>query len=154
MIAFISLFINYHSIKAYAGTEKVYLGGFALGFDLSSEGALVVGLSEVICDNGICLPAREAGIKSGDCILSLNGIKINCANDIDAVLGNCDGNFIVVEVLSNGEKCIKNVFPQKDIFKFTKPDYNTYKKIMSSIANDTQEAFTDKINEALKAFEI
>ena len=71
-----------------------------------------------------------------------------------SICSSLENDITDTETLSKTIALIRNVFPQKDIFKFTKPDYNTYKKIMSSIANDTEEAFTDKINEALKAFEI
>lgn len=71
-----------------------------------------------------------------------------------AICSSLENDITDTETLSKTIALIRNVFPQKDIFKFTKPDFNAYKKIMSSIANDTEEAFTDKINEALKAFEI
>ncbi len=115
ILSLVMLFSSSNTIFALAKEEKVYLGGFPLGFDISSDGVLVVGLSEVICENGITLPAKDAGIKCGDYILSLNGMKINSAQDIDEVLKNCEEEFIIVELLSNGQKCIKNIFPQKDI---------------------------------------
>ncbi len=59
-----------------------------------------------------------------------------------------------METLNKIIVLIRNVFPQKDIFKFNKPNYNTYEKIMNSIANNTEDVFADKITEALKAFEI
>lgn len=58
------------------------------------------------------------------------------------------------EMLKKTVILIRNMFPQKDIFKFSKPNYNTYKKIMTSIGNNDEEIFTDKVNVALKAFEI
>ena len=70
------------------------------------------------------------------------------------ICSSLENDITNTETLSKTIALIRNVFPQKDIFKFTKPDYNTYKKIMSSIANDKQEAFTDKLNEALKAIEV
>ncbi len=100
----------------YADTSNFYyIGGFPLGFDLSAEGALVVGLSEVICEDDIYLPAKDAGIKSGDYILSLNGKKVTSAEDIDKVLENYESGFILAEILSNGEKHIKNIYPKKDL---------------------------------------
>ncbi len=91
------------------------MGGFTLGFDLSSKGAYVVGLSEVICADDVYLPAREAGIKSGDYILSINGKEIYTAEDIDNVLKNYTDGGLIVEVLSHEEKSIKYVYPKKDL---------------------------------------
>ncbi len=112
IIAISLLLIN--NITAFADTQY-YLGGFALGFDLNGEGAYVVGLSEVICADDVYLPAREAGIKTGDYILSINGKKINTAEDIDNVLKNYSDGGLIVEVLSNEEKSIKHVYPKKDL---------------------------------------
>ena len=118
LLTVLTIFFSNNLTFAFAKEDKIYLGGFPLGFDLSSEGVLVVGLSEVICENGVTLPAKDAGIKCGDYILSLNGIKITSAQDVDDVIKNNKEKFIVAEVISNGEKCIKNIFPQKTMFVF------------------------------------
>lgn len=71
-----------------------------------------------------------------------------------AICSSLEKDITNAETLSKIIVLIRNLFPQKDSFKFTKPDFNTYKKVMSSITNNTEEAFTNKISEALKAFEI
>lgn len=48
---------------------------------------------------------------------------------------------------------IKDVFPQKSVFKFAKPDYNTFKKLMSSVINNDIDTFENKVNRALDAFD-
>jgi len=116
LVLFITVIILSSSyLNVFAAVDCVYLGGFPLGFDLAGEGALVAGLSEVICDDGIFIPAKEAGIKSGDYILSLNGKKINKAEDIDEIIQKYDGNGIIAEILSDDSKHIKNIYPKKDI---------------------------------------
>lgn len=55
--------------------------------------------------------------------------------------------------IKNIARLIRNMFPQKDIFKFTKPDYQIFKKILLS-AEDTEFLFKDRVADALKAFEI
>lgn len=107
-----------NSRRAFAAELKqneVYLGGFPLGFDLAGEGAHVVGLAEVVAENGVFLPAKEAGIKSGDVILSLDGKKITIASNIDEVLSVYKGGGLVAEVLSDGKKRLCNVYPVKDL---------------------------------------
>ena len=116
ILSLVMLFSSSNTIFAFAKEEKVYLGGFPLGFDISSDGVLVVGLSEVICENGITLPAKDAGIKCGDYILSLNGIKIKSAQDIDEVLKNSGYNKIDAYGQSKIDKVLLNPFFSPIIF--------------------------------------
>ena len=104
---------NYNAV--YADATCYYIGGFPLGFDLSGEGALIVGLSEVICEDDIYLPARDAGLKSGDYIISLNGKKVYSVTDIDSVMKSYRGGAVVAEILSDGNKVIKNIYPRQDL---------------------------------------
>lgn len=55
--------------------------------------------------------------------------------------------------LSDVIKLIRNVTPQTNILKFTKPDYNTFKKIVLSVSDNEVAVFDYKIQTALKAFE-
>lgn len=50
-------------------------------------------------------------------------------------------------------KLVRNLTPQSDMFKFTKPDYETFKKITLSVNGDSLDAFSDKVQTALQAFE-
>lgn len=56
--------------------KKVYPGGQSIGIKLRSEGVLVVGYNEV--DGRY--PAKESGIKKGDSIIAIDGIKIEGIN--------------------------------------------------------------------------
>ena len=56
--------------------KMVYPGGQSIGIKLRSEGVLVVGYNEV---NGR-FPARESGIKKGDSIIAIDGIKVEGIN--------------------------------------------------------------------------
>lgn len=55
--------------------------------------------------------------------------------------------------LSNIVKLIRYITPQTDMFKFLKPDYEMFKKIVFSVSDNEDKAFEDKIQTALKAFE-
>lgn len=115
-IIFIVLILFVSSQNAvFADEGHYYAGGFPLGFDLSGEGALIVGLSEVICEDDIYLPARDAGLKSGDYIISLNGKKISSISDIDSVLKSYRGGPVVAEILADGNRQVKNIYPKQDL---------------------------------------
>lgn len=55
--------------------------------------------------------------------------------------------------LSNIIKLIRYITPQTDMFKFTKPDYDMFKKIVFSVSDNEEDIFDNKIQTALKAFE-
>ncbi len=58
-----------------------------------------------------------------------------------------------MEYIKKTVDLVRNIFPQKDVFKFTKPNYQAFKKIMLSIDSD-DKIFRDRIDEALKVFTI
>ncbi|MBR4419268.1 MAG: SpoIVB peptidase [Clostridia bacterium] len=116
LIIIITTFIISSQTIVFATNEELFfVGGFPIGFDLSTDGALVVGVSEVICEDDIYTPARDAGIKVGDYILSLNGKKIQTVADIDKVLKEYTNGCLIAEILSNSKKSIVSVYPKKDL---------------------------------------
>ena len=68
---------------SYANETYVYLGGNSAGFSLTTRGAYVLGVGEVIAKNGSISPAKDAGIMSGDIILTINENEVNTASDIE-----------------------------------------------------------------------
>ena len=60
--------------------EYVVPGGIPFGIKLISDGVLITAVGGVNCDGIISSPARDAGIKCGDSIVSVNGKKV-CSNE-------------------------------------------------------------------------
>ncbi len=77
----VSLFglIPLRTVTVAAESEKVCLGGDAVGVILFTDGVQVVGLGSIQTDSGLISPAAGAGLKRGDTILSVNGSQIKSA---------------------------------------------------------------------------
>ena len=103
------------SITAKADENWLYLGGFPAGFTIKSKGADIVGLSDVICESGVCSPAKNAGVLVGDRLLNIDSVEISTAKDIELALKNNKGENVVLKLNRRGEEIIKEVLPVKDI---------------------------------------
>lgn len=97
---------KYTATIAYAAENNIYLGGFPAGFALETRGAYIMGLTDVITEQGIKSPCKEAGIETGDIILSIDGIPVNNAEDVEKAIANgekkalevkkCEGTDIII----------------------------------------------------------
>ncbi len=104
------------AVAAHADTspKEYYIGGMTAGFMLSAGGAEVIGLSEISTEDGIRRPAEEAGIRIGDTILAIDGIKISTISDLNSALERCGGKKIVVTVRRGGETAETELIPVRD----------------------------------------
>lgn len=117
-LLFICLFISIFSLIMPRGNivyaeEKIYLGGMPAGFVLSTCGVEVVGVCDVITDNGAVCPSKVADIKIGDIILKINNDDINSMADIEKAINANDS--VVLRIRRGKSELIKNVFPAKDM---------------------------------------
>lgn len=101
-------------LNAAAQSDEVYLGGMPAGFTLGIGGAQVVGLCEVLTDNGVCSPAKDAALKAGDLIVSFDNIKITSAADIDSVLASFGGGTAKLSIERGKDKIGVEIAPAKD----------------------------------------
>ncbi|MBQ4528690.1 MAG: SpoIVB peptidase [Clostridia bacterium] len=71
--------------------KTVILGGEAVGINLRTDGVLVAELDSIKTVSGKSVsPARDAGIKSGDIIESINGIKVYKKEEISEIVESGD----------------------------------------------------------------
>ena len=101
------------SFKIGYADECLYLGGMPAGFTLNTKGVEVVGVCDVITEQGLVSPLKTSGIQEGDIILSINGCEINNAVDLKNSIKNKSD--AVIEFLHCDQKYIKNVKSAKDI---------------------------------------
>lgn len=108
MCFILTIFTTFNvNIFASADEGKIYLGGMPAGFSMSTNGAYVVGVCDVITNNGICSPSKDADIKIGDIILEIDGQKINGAVDVEKNI--TDKSFIVAKIKREGKTLIKDL---------------------------------------------
>lgn len=69
----------------------VTLCGTPFGIKMYTDGVLVVGMSAVDTAGGVCNPAKEAGIRVGDVILSIDGESVSTTDDVAEHIESCGG---------------------------------------------------------------
>lgn len=98
--------------QVYAETNKVYLGGYPVGITINSKGAEIIGLCDVVCGDEISSPSKDAGLKVGDVIMTIDKAEVNTAEDIASTLKN--SNPKILEILREDNVMIVSVKPKKD----------------------------------------
>ncbi|MCH5147102.1 MAG: PDZ domain-containing protein [Clostridiales bacterium] len=117
LIIFVAIFafsLPLSGAAAFAEENYLYLGGFPAGFVLNTTSVEVIGICDVITENGVLSPAREAGIKTGDIIDKINGEEVNASSDINVILSK-DFKKYEIEVLRGGETKKLEINPAKEM---------------------------------------
>ncbi len=93
---------------------KIFPGGQPIGVKLSTEGVLVVGISEIKNEKGLnSSPAVLAGINIGDTILRINNEKIIDAYDLAEKIDNLEGQSVEIKIERNNKSFTKKIQPIK-----------------------------------------
>ncbi|MBO5888949.1 MAG: PDZ domain-containing protein, partial [Clostridia bacterium] len=114
-IVFLTFCLSISFNSVYAKEKYLYLGGQTCGFNLKTRGATVVGITDVLTDDGVVSPSKCAGLEIGDVILSMNGKDINTASDLTHILSNYKGGLVITEILRNNNFKLCDIFPEKDV---------------------------------------
>lgn len=89
----------------------LYPGGQAVGVALHTKGVLVVGTSDL---SGFSSPARLAGIKPGDMIITIAGKSIDSTTSLTKLVEACGGKPLPVTVQRGDSSLQLTLTPQKD----------------------------------------
>ena len=92
-------------------TDKLYPGGMAFGVKFFTEGVLVVGITSVTGFGITVSPAEEAGIEKGDVLLSINGKKLEGAEDLKSLIEEAGMNAVTIELERDGERITTVLYP-------------------------------------------
>ena len=94
-------------------SERVLIpGGQSVGIRMDVKGVLIVGLEEIETYEGVFSPGYEAGLQIGDMILSINGITVDNAADVERIV-NENGTPLELDVLRKKERKSFTLHPVK-----------------------------------------
>lgn len=89
---------------------EVYPCGIPFGIKMFTKGVMVVGMGEV--EKGVA-PSKEAGLKLGDMIISINDTVVNSNDDVARILNNSQGNEVLVKVIREDMERLLKLTPYK-----------------------------------------
>ncbi len=90
----------------------VSLLGQPFGMKLYTQGVLVINYTDVDTKTGKKNPAKDAGIKMGDYILSVNGNTITTNEELSEYVELSNGEAINLELMRDGKKFYANIKPE------------------------------------------
>lgn len=83
--------------------QYVVLGGEIFGIKLYTDGVIVVDIDEIETENGFVSPGKDAGIKVGDIIKSVDGKTITSSSHLSKLLQESRGSEIKISLLRGNE---------------------------------------------------
>lgn len=119
---FLNIF-NDNKEKRYENREiteplpQVYIGGYPIGLKLYADGVVIVGTEAVDTENGLINTAEKAGLKLGDIIKKVNGIRVKSNAEVSHIIEKSGGKELVFEAERKGktfEAIFKAEFSQSE----------------------------------------
>lgn len=94
-------------------TQRKYvnLGGDVFGIRLYTKGVMVIRIDEVTTPSGNRSPGKEAGLKQGDMIISVDGVEITRNKELSSALASSNGKALKLVIERNGEEKTLNFTP-------------------------------------------
>lgn len=88
--------------KAFSERPSLLPGGTPFGIKFFTRGVIVVGVTDIETYGGIASPAKDAGIRSGDIIVAVNGAEVNTTEELGEAVASCRGEDTTFTVLRDG----------------------------------------------------
>lgn len=105
--------VNHKTVEA-ANNSTVILGGQSIGVNINVDGILILGFSEFYGANGNkCCPAREAGLREGDIIVTVNGKAVSTATEFSNLVDQCATSEMSIEYKRDGKKLSTTITAEK-----------------------------------------
>ena len=90
---------------------KLYPGGIPFGVKFMTEGILIVGFCDVDQGNKSSNPSSDAGLRTGDRIISVNGKQLLSASELTDAVEKSGGKTLCIEYLRGGGKYTAKLTP-------------------------------------------
>ncbi|MBQ3063242.1 MAG: SpoIVB peptidase [Clostridia bacterium] len=97
--------------RAVGGEEYVYVGGMPFGVRYVTDGIMVVGYCDITTGTGVKNPAKEAGVRPGDCILSVNGNAPKSAKELSEMIKENGSKALRLTLHRDGTEKVITVSP-------------------------------------------
>ncbi len=116
-LAFTALFINtvgpspIATINQKHVPQTLLVGGQTFGVKFYTQGVMVVDMSVFETEQGMCNPAKQAGLKVGDVILSINKQIVSTNRDISDIVESGNGDTLTIEYSRSGKVNTVTVTP-------------------------------------------
>lgn len=96
--------------------EQVYLGGYPLGMTIDGNGVTVIGLNEFVgAEGNIICPAVESGLRIGDIIIEVDGVKIYNSTKLAELAASSKGRPLEVKYIRGEETAKATITPMQDL---------------------------------------
>ena len=102
------------AVTASAEEAVVYVGGMSAGFTLKAGGAQIIGMCEVMTENGVVSPALQAGLRAGDRIEKVGGIRVETIAQLNELVDKSRGKCLNLEINRRNETLNVEIRPVKD----------------------------------------
>ena len=99
---------------AAAGPRSVAVCGTPFGVKMFSDGALVVAFADRYSASGRENPAKEAGLRLGDLIISAAGQPVHSNDELSAALQTGQGSAVTIVYRRGGHECTAQLTPWAD----------------------------------------
>ena len=88
------------------------VSGETFGIKIFTKGVMVVGMTDVECDGKRVNPAKNAGLRIGDVILSIDGLNVSSNEDVAEIIERSNGNAVTLRVQRDSKKFNCKITPQ------------------------------------------
>ena len=162
-ILFFFLFVNIlFTNPSIIFAKDVYLGGDSVGIEMNKNGVIISGTYDLVIDNKIYNPSKEANIKIGDVIVKSNNNNVSNSKDFITSLVDIQDsslNLIIkrnsktintsIKIVKNGSSIKTGLYLKDKILgvgtlTYYDPETNNYGALGHEIIDsDTNQIFND-----------
>lgn len=95
--------------------KLVRVSGAPFGIKMFTDGLMVVGMSDVAGDGVRTNPAKDAGLRVGDIVEKINGVRLSSNEQLDGMVQKSEGGSVGLTVRRDGERFETKVPPVRAV---------------------------------------